>query len=212
MGKSDPYIFRFYASQLKSLEYDSVGFFGQKEENMFSMIIRAKTRFFYDLSLNNWDINSFPYDIENQFDLIVCTRCAYFSKDPKKMLREFELMLKPGGKILIDWGYGDHWRFKDYKVGWIKNNEQEWAYKENNYLWSGYTSDAMFLNDEYLKFQNSCKKFNYKNIRDAIFGEVPVILRKEDVVDLNLVIKSENYMFLWPALPQLYVCLLLEKK
>ena len=73
---------------------------------------------FYDLQLNNWEINSFPYDVKERFDLIACTRCPYFSKYPTEMLSEFRRLLKPGGVILIDWAVGDHWRFDEFAVGW----------------------------------------------------------------------------------------------
>ena len=119
MGKSDPYLLRYYLSFLEDKCYDVVGYFGQACDNFISKNIRSKESFFYDLSLKNWNINTFPYKVNKKFDLIVCTRCAYFSKEPIKMLLEFKSMLNPGGTILIDWGLGDHWRFDMFKVGWV---------------------------------------------------------------------------------------------
>ena len=113
MGRSNPHVFNFYLSFLENKVYDSVGFFGQDGENDFSRAIPSKNKYFYDLSLKNWNINVFPYPKSRKFDLIVCTKCAYFSKSPDKTVSEFSDMLNPGGKILIDWGLGDHWRFKN---------------------------------------------------------------------------------------------------
>ena len=87
MGKSDPYVFRFYAQQLNKKGYENVAFFGQPGQNIFSNFINADKEYFYDLSLDNWEINTFPYNIDTleKFDLIVCTRLwsTYLSEDIK---------------------------------------------------------------------------------------------------------------------------------
>ena len=130
MGKSDPYIFSFYAdilneSNFLNTENISIGFFGYEKETSFTKCFKSKNKFFFDLKLNNWNINEFPYTVNNSLDVIVCTRVAYFSNQPKKMISCFLEHLKSGGIILIDWGLGDHWRFKEYKIGWLKNKEHE---------------------------------------------------------------------------------------
>ena len=38
--------------------------------------------------------------------------------------------------LLADWGLGDHWRYEDFKVGWVKGEEHESFYSDNNFLWS----------------------------------------------------------------------------
>ena len=154
MGRSDPYLKKFYMSMVEGEEYETIGLFGQAEDNFISSALKSSKRYFYDMSLKNWNINAFPYNVEEKFDLIVCTRCAYFSKNPGKMLEEFFQMLNPGGTILIDWALGDHWRFEDYKVGWIKNSEQEYAYGEDNLLWSTAWHNSFLENSEYKFFEN----------------------------------------------------------
>lgn len=206
MGKSNPYVFSFYHNNLDLIDYDSVGFFGQEADNHFTNTISAQNRDFYDLSLGNWNINSFPYNINKKYDLIVCTRCAYFSKHPEKMLEEFFQALNPGGIIFIDWGLGDHWRFKDYKVGWVKNSEQEHAYEEGNFLWSTVWHDSFLNNSEYKLFENWVKRFGYEDVKSAIKDEVPVILNLSKYENVQLDIKS-----LWPESPQLYVLCKFQK-
>ena len=137
MGKSDPYIYDAYLKTVgPSREYDRVGFFGFSSENQLTRCFRSSDRFFYDISLENWNINDPIYEIEERFDLIVCTRCAYFCKDPELMMSNFHNLLKDNGEILIDWGLGDHWRYDSYKIGWKKNGEHESFYSSDNYLWS----------------------------------------------------------------------------
>ena len=208
MGKSDPYLVNFYTSFLESnKQYQSVGFFGQKEENFISSRIISKERKFYDLSLNNWNINTHPYNIEDKFDLIVCTRCAYFSNEPLRVIKSFIEMINPGGSILIDWGLGDHWRFKNFKVGWLKGGEQEYAYATDNFLWS-YACYENFEDHEQVKlFKKNIERYNYKEyIRKTIKREIPVLL---DVKDIDNCCIKANHLFLWPDKPQLYSCFLI---
>ena len=208
MGKSDPYLLNFYTSMLENnKEYNRVGFFGQSGENFISKSIRSKNRKFYDLSLGNWDINKFPYKVDAKFDLIVCTRCAYFCKNPEEMLINFSKMLTVDGKILVDWGLGDHWRFKNYKIGWVKDGEQEWAYKENNFLWSTIWHKSFEKHPAYIKFENEVKKLGYCNVKESIIQEVPEILLLEKIKFKNC---KYNIMTLWSDNPQIYFCILVE--
>ena len=203
MGKSDRIIYPVYLNFLETdTPYDSVGFYGQSSENDFSRMIKAKKKYFYDLSLDNWNINSYPYHSEEKLDLIVCTRCAYFSRDPGRTVKEFTSILKKGGTILIDWGLGDHWRFKDYKVGWVKNKEQEWAYENENFLWSTVWDDSFKNNPEYKKFSKWVEKFGYYDVEKAVLEEVPQILYLKDVDNLSMQV---SIVALWEESPQLYV-------
>ena len=208
MGKSDPYLLNFYNSLIDSRSYENIGFFGQSGENFLSKSLNSKNRSFYDLSLNNWNINDLPYEIDEKFDLIVCTRCAYFCKHPYDLIESFMKMLNPNGSILIDWGLGDHWRFEKYKVGWIKDSEQEYAYAEDNFLWSCIWHDS-FRNNSHVKiFENNIKKFGYNNeLKKIIEKEVPYILDLQNV-DAQVFI---NHLTLWPDKPQLYTCLLIKR-
>jgi len=164
------------------------------------------------LSLNNWDINSFPYNIKKKYDLIVCTRVAYFCKQPDIMMGEFKNILNKGGHILIDWGLGDHWRFKNYKVGWVKNNEHEYAYNENNFLWSTVWHDEFLNNEQFKKYFELIKKFGYNNIKpkEIIQKEVTSILSLNDLME-DFEIKCD-IMTLWEDLPQIYFIILARKK
>ena len=209
MGKSDNYLLNFYLSFLENKTYDSIGFFGQKSENFISKNIISKERSFYDIALNNWNINDTTFSINKKFDLIVCTRCAYFSKNPKQLLNKFRTMLKPEGQILIDWGLGDHWRFENFKIGWIKDNEQEYAYADDNFLWSCLWHDS-FNDDPQVKiFKQNIKKFNYKDeLCDIIKSEVTSVLDPYKIKCKKLTV---THLSLWPDAPQLYTCLLIEK-
>ena len=200
MGKSNPHVFSFYLSNLKKQKRKSVGIFGQEADNSFTSSIASDEKDFYDLSLDNWDINNFPYNISKKYDLIVCTRCAYFCKNPEKMMEEFYQMLNPDGEIFIDWGLGDHWRFSDYKVGWVKNNEQEHAYKENNFLWSTVWDDSFLEYPEYKAFESCVKRYGYEDVKTAIDLEVPSILDLEQYKDVKV-----KMLALWPESPQLYI-------
>ena len=88
MGKTDNLLFPIYLSRLKewlgTLQFQDVAFLGQPGENLLSLPIRSQgKRDFFDLELGNWNINDKDWEIENNsYDLIVCTRCAYFAKEP----------------------------------------------------------------------------------------------------------------------------------
>ena len=221
MGKSDPYVFNAYFSVLKKMQFKvdsrSVGFFGFEKENNFTKLLNFKERYFYDLALGNWNINNFPYKIDSKFDLIVCTRCAYFCKDPALMMKEFHNLLNPGGYLLVDWGLGDHWRFKEYKVGWVKKEEHEWAYDKNNFLWSTlWTNKKEGENwiNFYSPIKEFCKnieKFGYDNLNDAIQEEVPSVLTINDIPDIGYENLELNSFSLWPESPQLYLVLSCQK-
>ena len=211
MGKSDPHVFHFYEKFIDlKVTYDEVAFFGQPHENSFSEKIKSSKRSFYDLSLENWEINTFPYSAKSKFDLIVCTRCAYFSKNPKKVLESFSKLLKPGGKVLIDWGLGDHWRFEDYKVGWVKNKEHEYAYSNENYLWSTIWDDSFQNHPAYLGFCRAVEEKGYTDVKKAIFEEVPTVIPLEEIDFFDKC--NFDILALWPQDPQLYFVFLFEVK
>ena len=212
MGKSDPYLKNFYLGLLNENKFSSAGFFGQSQDNFLTKSILCDSKEYFDLSLDNWNINDEQYDINKMFDLIVCTRCCYFSKDPEMVLNNFKNILNPGGKILVDWGLGDHWRYDNYKVGWVRNGEHESFYEPENYLWSTVWHNSFESHPEVLKFKNLIKKFGYKNnLSEIIKEEVPAILDLEEYSkkNNNFSIKC-SIMTLWPDSPQLYFGLVLE--
>jgi len=89
----------------------------------------------YDLKLGNWNINS-EWELDKKYDTIVSLRCPYFAKDPEDFIKRCYRHLNESGKLYVDWGLGDHWRFDKFKIGWVKDGEHEYAYKEDNFLWS----------------------------------------------------------------------------
>ena len=129
------------------------------------------------------------------------------------MIEEFKEMLNPGGEILVDWGLGDHWRFKDFKVGWVKNKEHEWAYEEDNKLWS-VLWDNSFLNDtSVVKFANSIKRFGYDDILKSIDNEFPVIFKPRDMFCPKVRECVVSFLPLWcNEEPQLYISIILKIK
>ena len=202
MGKSDPIVFNAYKSSLENKTYESIAFLGFGSRSSFTDSISGNQKDFYDLSLNNWEINTHPWDINKKYDLVVCTRCAYFSRDPKKFLNEVVNITRPGGAFLVDWGLGDHWRFKDYKIGWVKNKEQEYAYHDKNYLWSTVWHDEFKKASEFQKFSKWVKKFDYDSVKDAIYKEVPVVLNLSEMSDIRM---NVSLLCLWEDRPQLYI-------
>lgn len=214
MGKSDPYIFSFYKSFISKNSFQNIGFFGFSSSNNFTSWFQSNNKDFYDRAIDNWEINTFPYKLkkkDNKYDLIICTRVAYFSNNPRKMLSEFKSMLTPGGIILIDWGLGDHWRFDNFKIGWVKNGEHEWAYDKKNKLWSAYISKDVKESPHYKTFEYHCKKhLSDSSLEETIYREVPTVINENDISDLDFEIIREKAFFLWPESPQLYIGLLLR--
>ena len=207
MGKSDPHIFSAYkralTAEVLDNTYHNACFLGNINHNSFTANIKSVFAEFHDLHLNGWNINNLPWKISNQkFDFISCTRCAYFSKNPELFFSELDRILSPGGRFIVDWGLGDHWRFDNYKVGWKKEEEHEYAYNDKNYLWSTIWHDSFEKHPEFIKFESWIKKFGYENAKEAIKSEVPVIFNLKDI--------NKNFLFkidmitLWEDLPQIY--------
>jgi len=163
----------------------------------------------YDLQLGNWNINS-EWELPKKYDTIICLRCAYFSKNPEDFIVRCYNSLNDGGKLYVDWGLGDHWRFEDYKIGWVKNKKQEYSYHEDNYLWSTVWDDSFVANPEYNKFEQRVSKFDYTDVKKAIHEEVPSLCQIKSIkkyFDLRY-----NMMALWNDMPQLYILISGRKK
>ena len=209
MGKSDPIIIPKYLSLLPEKEYENACFLGFPGENNLTANIKAKRKSFYDLSLSNWNINDHNWNIKEEFDLVVSTRCPYFAKDPLRFFENCHSILVPEGTLLVDWGLGDHWRFKNYKIGWVKDGEHEHAYEDDNFLWSTVWNDAFLNHPEFIEFKKHVKKFGYDKVKDAIFDEVPEVLELR--LATNKFKLSCDLKFIWEELPQLYIIVVGKK-
>jgi len=211
MGKSDPFVFSKYSAMLSNIELGNCCFLGFSKHNRLTSSLKVESSSFFDLELENWDINNKCWNIDsNSFDSIVCTRVAYFCKDVESFFSECHRILKPGGHILVDWGLGDHWRFENFKVGWKKDGEQEWCYSNDNFLWSTIWHDDFKNHLEYLKFEKSIQKKGYTTVEKAIYDEVP------EIYNISGIFSKFNNIFvdmlhLWDDSPQLYIILLATK-
>jgi len=169
MGISDHLVVPFYKKHI--VNYLPTALLGSISNNMFEGDL-------YDRKFGNWDINS-DWNLNKEYNTIICTRCAYFAKDPERFIKKCYDNLEDNGKLYVDWGLGDHWRFKNFKVGWVKNGEQEYAYGTNNFLWSVVWDDGFLENEQCKIFEMEIKKKGYNNLKDAIFKEVPCVLDYE---------------------------------
>jgi len=212
MGKSDPLIFKAYLDMLPWKNYSKVAFLGFADENAFTKCIPGKERHFFDLQLKNWDINDDSWRLESDYDLVISTRCPYFAKDPSLFIERCLGMVKRGGVLFLDWGFGDHWRYENYKIGWVKDGEHESAYEDGNYLWSGVWHDSFLSNSAYKEFEEWVAKFGYDDVKSAIFDETPSILNLNKQPQWMSDVKmSYNLITLWEESPQLYVLILINK-
>jgi len=162
----------------------------------------------YDQQLGNWEINS-EWKLNKRYDTIICLRTAYFSKNPKDFIERCYDHLNKNGVLYVDWGLGDHWRFDDYKIGWVKSGKQEYAYGETNYLWSTVWDDSFLKNQQFKIYSKLVKKFGYHDIKRAIYDEVPSVLELEQIKNYFNI--SYNIFALWEQQPQIYFFIKGEK-
>lgn len=212
MGKSDPFVFSEYCKLLTgefSKPIESVAFLGFSQENSFTQLFNSPIKDFYDMSLGNWNIND-SWSLKRKYDFIACTRCPYFSKDPSDFIERCKSSLSPSGLALIDWGLGDHWRFKNYKVGWVRDGEHEFAYAEDNLLHSCFWNDGLLKHEEVQNFWKAVKNnpdFGYEEtstLEEVVKKEVPRLVEYE--------CKKVATKFLWPDSPQLYIITLIANE
>ena len=164
----------------------------------------------YDLKFNNFNINS-EWKLEKKYKSIICTRCLYFCKEPKLFLKKCKEYLLEDGEIFIDFGLGHHWsKFKNFKVGWIKNGEREWEYQTNNFLWSTLWDDSFIKNNQVRLFEERIKKFGYTDLSLAVKNEVPKILKISEIKELFNKLDI-NFLALWEDMPQLYIFIKCQK-
>ena len=199
MGRADPHVLSFYNKTIKAKGHTAL--LGFSNNNFYNGDL-------YDLSLNNWNINS-GWTLDKKYDTIICTRCAYFAEDPWDFIERCYEHLNINGTLYVDWGLGDHWRFENYKIGWVKNGEQEYAYKDDNFLWSTVWDDSFARNEQYMLFCDRVKKLGYNDVYQAIKQEVPSILTFDDIKDFFDI--QYALVTLWEDKPQLYILLKTEK-
>jgi hypothetical protein len=199
MGRSDSILKPWYKSIIKPK--GDVALLGFTNNNLYQGDL-------YDIQLNNWDINS-SWSLSKSYDTIVCTRCAYFAQNPQDFILRCHQHLKTQGALYVDWGLGDHWRFSKYKIGWIKDDEHEYAYQKNNFLWSTIWDNSFLEDSQFTLFANRVKRFGYDCIYSAIKKEVPKVLHLNSIskfFDIKYKIKTIH-----KDCPQLYILLTCKK-
>jgi len=200
MGKSDPYIFNFYKRHINPK--GETALLGWTNNYQYKGDL-------YDLQLGNWNINS-DWSLKKKYDTIICTRTAYFAKNPELFINKCYNYLNENGLLYVDWGLGDHWRFDNYKVGWVKDNEREWAYSEQNFLWSTVWHDDFLNHPSCEEFQNNIKKLNYTDLKEAVHNEIPKILKLEFIKKYFSI--QYDILSRWKDRPQLYILIYGAKK
>lgn len=190
MGNSDKITIPFFKRNIEPV--GKVALLGFSNNNIFDGDL-------YDITLGNWDINK-NWNLKGKYDTIICTRCSYFCKNLESFFEQSFDSLNEGGHLYVDCGLGDHYRFKNYKVGWLKDGEHEWGHFEGNYLWSTMWSEKFESNPQYARFEKLINKYNYINLKDSIFKECPNVFNIDLQNKFNLiyydVLINENPLFL----------------
>jgi len=211
MGRTDPYVFERYYITLNAIlemakkenNFKNVALLGQTGHNAFTNHILSENFDFYDFKLNDWNINNSDWKIDKKYDLIVCTRCPYFCKDPEAFFNQCYNLLNDSGVLIADWALGDQWRYENFKIGWVKNDEHESFYEEDNYLWSLIWNNSFVDHAAVKLFLERVKKFGYDDIQKAISEEVPVIYDvAKEASKFSCIFDIQTY---WEDLPQLYI-------
>ena len=195
LGKSDPHVFSWYAREIQISPGSRVLFLGQPSHNDFTRRLHVQPEF-RDITLGNWDING-PLDVDDRFDAVVCTRCAYFSRSPAKFLDDCRRVAR---SVFVDWGLGDHWRFEKFRVGWRDEHEQEFAdyAGKRNFLYSTVWRDDFLSSRDVQQFTSNIAAKGYSSLKKAVFEEVPQVHLLSDEWKCS-------FLTLWPDSPQLYV-------
>ena len=207
MGKTNSKIFPIYkqkALELGITEEDHVAAFGCTEQPTWL----DNHCDLYDEQLGNWEINSLFPQGESKYDAVVCTRVAYFAKDPLKLIGQFHRLLKPGGRLLIDWGLGDHWRYNDFHIGWNhKTGMMEEAY--GNKLHSAIWTPTLDDDPQVKAFRHDCEKLGYDSdneigMYDILNAEVDCVRDVSEFLPMLSDCTLSAHAF-WPDAPQLYM-------
>lgn len=215
MGVSDAKLTPWYREKVKNFR-GKIALLGFTE--VPSWVPKDQDYRCFDLQLGNFDINKLSdfYDNnkENRFgyDAVICTRVSYFCKDLDLLESVIYLITKPSGKIFIDTGIGDHWRYPIYKVGWVDNDgEHEKAY--GNQKLHSFFYDINTTNKAFHEFAEAALNYyseDNQDIHKIIAAEVPHLK-----IIFNLfsswIIEDIDYLYLPDPRPQLYIgCTLLK--
>lgn len=217
MGKSDNYVFPWYASTLTRyglLSSKKIAFLGQSAHNRFSDCFSTTQKDFFDLTLGNWIINDTEWKIsQHQYDLVVCTRCAYFSSDPQAFITRVLKLCNVGGHAFIDWGLGDHWRKPTYKVGWVKGDEHEEVHYGSHIskLYSCFWIDSLEHDSNVHVFKSYIHNLRHYDMSTTtlthiIHDEVPCVLSDDEHKPISV-----DTLTLWQDSPQLYISTLYKR-
>lgn len=171
MGNTDWKLIPFYKKHI--IPNGGVALLGSVNNTMFNGDC-------YDMALSNWDINK-EWNLKKKYDTLICTRCSYFCKDLSVFFSGAFNNLNEGGLLYVDVGLGDHYRFADFKVGWVKNGEHEWGHFAENYLWSTIWDDSFLYNKEYKRFSELIVKYGYDDLKKAVYEECPYVLSVKDI-------------------------------
>lgn len=204
MGKSDPIVFNWYRSQLP-LGAPRIAFMGFSGPNEFTNSFQSNRSDFLDITLGNWEINGNWNIPPEAYDMVICTRCAYFAQDPLAFIKKALLITKKGGTLFVDWGLGDHWRFQNFKVGWVRYGEHESIQygDHTSRLYSCFWDESLERDANVKAFRESITRLGYDrnlSIGDIVRQEVPGILRPTNIGPARV-----STLFLWPDAPQLYI-------
>ena len=206
MGKTDAHLFPHY-KRLFQKKGDVVAIAGGTVRPPWLEDCPAYE--LYDREIDGWSISN-PV-LNTEYDNIICTRVAYFSDRPLHTIKTLAEHLKPGGQLLIDWGVGDHWRFRPYSVGWVRGQVHEWAYQEGNLLWSAYYDTDMEYQHQ---FKANIKQHGYEGqLIEHLRAECPELVLKSEIEALDIFEPFEaTHIDFWQDYPQLYSILPLIKK
>jgi len=203
MGKSNELVFPWYIKNLPE-NAKRVAILGSTSDSFVHQKYPNAEIKLYDIQLGNWDINSDVWNIEEcSYDLVVITRCAYFSKDPRSLIDRCMKLLCTDGHLFIDWGLGDHWRFPKFRVGWKDDDEHEYAVyaDQKNFLYSCMWNDKWSDDPTVREFIELINNHGYKgsSLTDIIHCEVPSLIEDHPML------KSVKFLTSWPDAPQLYI-------
>lgn len=214
MGKSNQIVFPWYARSLPRRHFENVCVLGAVGRDAFTNSIMASRMEFHDITLDGWTIDEPWCNVQGQahYDLIVCTRCAYFSSNPEAFVDRCRRLTSRNGIVFIDWGLGDHWRQVPYLVGWCDKEHSIAEHVEfrtvdgRNHisrLQSCFWTHALEQHGEARTFRNWIRMHGYDDDRaltEIVTSEVPCILD-----DTSHVPTSVHLLSLWPDAPQLYI-------
>ncbi len=201
MGRSDGIVFPWYAERMRSVAGQRILFLAQPGHNSLSHSLGPSASHFFDLSLGNWDINQEADWPSPEVDAVICTRGAYFSERPLDFVERCLRSVRPGGIVFIDWGLGDHWRFKKFRVGWRDQEEHEYSTVGDRrcHLQSAAWNSCLEDHPQVAAFREWIKPFGYEGkLGPHVLKEVPSVLGipSSSVVDC---------LAIWPEMPQLYI-------